>query len=133
MFRYFPQKSAIFFVTYSIKKNAKDMKNKIRSIDPEKSKNPRLLKVKKQGKNPCKHDPIVLNEDFRRVECEKCGAILDPYTVMLKYAMVEQNMYERANYYQKEIAKLQKEIAKLYEERNRLWEEKRTGRMNMSY
>jgi hypothetical protein len=44
------------------------------------------LKLVRFQENPCEHIHILINESLWQVECEDCGAILDPIAYLAKLA-----------------------------------------------
>lgn len=63
----------------------------------------------------CKHGPTLLCDTSRRVSCKDCGALLDPFDVLLSYARRERNW----RYWDSETRKARTELAELRAEERR--------------
>jgi hypothetical protein len=64
----------------------------------------------------CPHRHVLVSEDDRTVECGACGAILDPFAVILMYAKEERSFA----YAKGCLAKLSKQVQELKAEEKRI-------------
>lgn len=65
---------------------------------------------------PCRHGALTITERQRRIECKSCGAVVDPFSVVLGYAR-EERMWR---HWDAEARKLRGEIAGLKAEEKRV-------------
>jgi hypothetical protein len=70
----------------------------------------------KQGEGICFHRGVVLSEQMRTVECSGCGAVLDPFAVLLEYAKQERQL----GWSRKALQKTKEEMAELKKEERRI-------------
>lgn len=67
----------------------------------------------------CHHRAYYVNEAERVVKCQKCGALVDPFTVLLSIAHKETNLANSLRYLRDEERQRRKNIEKLAQiERN---------------
>ena len=52
----------------------------------------RLPVTVKAQKAFCSHPGILLDPDYRVVECQKCGAVIDPFDYLVEWANHDRNL-----------------------------------------
>ena len=61
----------------------------------------------------CPHKHIIVCEKSRTLECEVCGAIIDPFDFMLKWAMEDRSLEYRVKHLKNELKRLGEKLRKL--------------------
>jgi len=73
----------------------------------------RILGVKENKINLCRHSYVLIDDHTKMIECEGCGYIMTPYEYVLKLAKRETNIFRNLKYAKMEQANLNKEMEEL--------------------
>lgn len=66
-------------------------------------------RFKTQKAKYCKHHVILVDEKTRMLECEDCGAMIEPFDYMLRLAQQEENIFSERTMLKYEVQELRKE------------------------
>ena len=93
-------------------------------LDPGK----RVPWLKRKEQRPrCRHMPVTVCDTTRVVECDLCGAILDPVQVLLDIAYMERLLYHS----EKALAAANKRTVELRKEEKRIKARLKTARARL--
>lgn len=79
-----------------------------------------IMRAREKTGKWCRHNSVLVGDDFGDVECALCGVRLDAHAVLLDYARGERHFRSENERAKGELARLQKEIAELKAEEKRL-------------
>ena len=103
-----------------------DSENNVIQFTPREGHPKQLTPKFKQG-GFCSHEHITVDEHERLIECDRCGAVLDPFEYLWSSAVKENNQFATLSWLNIEVKRIQeekenllKEIAKLKAQRRRL-------------
>ena len=68
----------------------------------------------------CQHEAIALNEHDRSVNCDRCGATLDPFNFLMSNARTIQSAWSNYREANRKVSELNERVALLHKEEKRL-------------
>lgn len=79
-----------------------------------------LKRVSDPNKIFCNHPNVIVDEENRVIECDKCGIVMDAFDYLKTVALKESIAFDRYNLLIQENAKLEKRYSNLTKEVERL-------------
>lgn len=73
----------------------------------------RILGVKENKFNRCKHSYVLIDDHTKMIECEGCGYTMTPYDYVLRLAKRESNIFNNLKYAKMEQASLNEQLTEL--------------------